>query len=290
MARTLSDHRLGLILVVVSTLSWSTAGLFTRAITEDLFTTLVWRGVFGTCGLLAVLFWRDGIKGLRDFARLGRAGWAYAAISGLGMYAYVGALRMSSIAHVSIIYAAVPFMTAGLAWAMMGTRPTRDAVIASLAAFAGAVVMVGLGGDGNALGDALAVVMTLGMALMMVIARKHPDIPTLPAGITSAVFSVAIALPFAGGIPAPDQLGLLAAFGLFNSTLGFALFLMGSAKIAPIETALLGALEAPIAPVWVWLAFGETPTLPTLAGGVIVLVAVFWHILRQSRTGARRAP
>lgn len=281
MARTLNDHRLGLILIAVSTLSWSTAGLFTRAITEDLFTTLVWRGVFGTAGLLAVLLWRDGVKGLRDFARLGRAGWAYAAISGLGMYAYIGALRMSSIAHVSIIYASVPFMTAGLAWVMMGARPKRDAVIASSVAFAGAVLMVGLGGDGNLVGDTLAVVMTLGMALMMVIARKHPDIPTLPAGITSAVFSVAIALPFAGAMPGPDQLWLLAGFGIFNSTLGFALFLMGSAKIAPIQTALLGALEAPIAPVWVWLVFGETPSLATVLGGLVVMVAVFWHIGRQ---------
>ncbi|MCW1918701.1 DMT family transporter [Rhodobacter sp. KR11] len=281
MANTLSDHRLGLILIAVSTLSWSTAGLFTRAITEDLFTTLVWRGVFGTAGLLAVLLWRDGVKGLRDFGRLGRAGWAYAAISGLGMYAYIGALRMSSIAHVSIIYASVPFMTAGLAWVMMGARPTRDAVIASSVAFAGAVLMVGLGGDGNLVGDTLAVVMTLGMALMMVIARKHPDIPTLPAGITSAVFSVAFALPFAGAMPGPDQLWLLAGFGIFNSTLGFALFLMGSAKIPPIQTALLGALEAPIAPVWVWLVFGETPGLATILGGLVVMVAVFWHIGRQ---------
>ncbi|NBZ88324.1 DMT family transporter [Stagnihabitans tardus] len=287
MARALSDQGLGLVLVAVSTLAWSTAGLFTRAISEDLFTTLVWRGLFGTAGLLAVLLWRDGVKGLRDFGRLGRAGWAYAAISGLGMYAYIGALRMSSIAHVSIIYAAVPFMTAGLAWVMMGTRPTRDAVIASTVAFLGAVLMVGLGGDGNLLGDGLAVVMTLGMALMMVIARKHPEIPTLPAGITSAVFSVLIALPFAGAMPAGDQLWLLAGFGLINSTLGFALFLMGSARIAPIQTALLGALEAPIAPVWVWLVYGETPTLPTVIGGTVVMVAVLGHILRQYRQNAK---
>lgn len=282
-----AEHRTGLILVAISTLSWSTAGLFTRAITEDLVTTLVWRGLFGTLGLLAVLIWRDGLQGLRDFGRMGRAGWTYAAISGLGMYAYIGSLRMTSIAHVSIIYAAVPFLTAGLAWAMMGLRPSRDAVLASGAAFLGAVLMVGLGGDGTLEGDALAVVMTIGMALMVVIARRHPQIPTLPAGITSAVVSVLFALPFAQGtVPPPDQLALLAGFGLANSTLGFALFLMGSAKIPPIETALLGALEAPIAPIWVWLVFAETPTLPTILGGAIVMIAVFWHILRQYRAPA----
>jgi drug/metabolite transporter (DMT)-like permease len=144
--------------------------------------------------------------------------------------------------------------------------------------------MVGLGGDGNLVGDFLALMMTLSMALMMVIARKHPTIPTLPAGTASSILGVLICLPFAApGVPSGDQLLLLAGFGLVNSSLGFALFLMGSAKIPPIETALLGAMEASLAPLWVWMVFAETPTPPTLIGASIVLFAVLWHILRQYR-------
>ena len=279
-----ADHKTGLILILVSTLAWSTAGLFTRAISVDVYTVLVWRGLFGSLGLLAVLIAMQGGAGLKSFTRLGKAGWLYAAISGLGMICYITSLRLTSVAHVAIIYAVVPFLTAGLAWAMLKERPTQDAVIASAVAFLGAVVMVGLGHDGTIGGDLLALIMTLGMALMVVIARKHPQIPTLPAGITSAVVSVLICLPLVGTVtPAPDQLWLLAGFGLINSTLGFALFLMGSTKIPPIETALLGALDAPLAPVWVWLVFAETPTVPTLVGGAIVMAAVFWHIARAYR-------
>ena len=278
----MQSHRLGLILVGVSTLAWSTAGLFTRAITEDLITVIVWRGLFGSLGLLAVLLVLQGPGGLRGFLRLGAAGWLYAVISGVGMLAYIASLRMTSIAHVAIIYAVVPFMTAGLAWAMLHDRPSRDSVVASLLAFGGAVIMVGWGSDGNLAGDALALVMTLGMALMVVIARKHPEIPTLPAGITSAGLSVILCLPFGANLsPATDQVLLMAGFGLVNSTIGFALFLLGSTLIKPIETALIGALEAPIAPLWVWLMFGETPGTATLIGATVVFVAVFWHITRQ---------
>ena len=280
----MQSHRLGLILVGVSTLAWSTAGLFTRAITEDLITVIIWRGLFGSLGLLAVLLVLQGHGGLRGFLRLGAAGWLYAVISGVGMLAYIASLRMTSIAHVAIIYAVVPFMTAGLAWAMLHERPSRDSVVASLLAFGGAVIMVGWGSDGNLAGDALALVMTLGMALMVVIARKHPEIPTLPAGITSAGLSVILCLPFGADLsPATDQLLLMAGFGLVNSTIGFALFLLGSTLIKPIETALIGALEAPIAPLWVWLMFGETPGTATLIGATVVFVAVFWHITRQYR-------
>jgi drug/metabolite transporter (DMT)-like permease len=278
------DHRTGLILVFTSTLAWSTAGLFTRAITQDVFTVLVWRGLFGTLGLLTVLALREGGAGFRSFLTMGRAGWSYALISGAGMLCYITSLRLTSVAHVAIIYATVPFMTAGLGWLMMRERPSRDAIIASSVAFGGAVVMVGLGGDGTVVGDVLALLMTVGMALMMVIARKHPEIPTLPAGTASSIMGILICLPFAAHtLPAPDQLWLMAGFGLINSSLGFALFLAGSAKIPPIETALLGAMEASLAPVWVWLVFAETPTVPTLIGAAVVLAAVTWHIARSYR-------
>ncbi len=286
-----SEHRLGLILVAISTLAWSTAGLFTRAITEDLFSVLVWRGLLGSLGMLGILIALQGPKGLKGFLHLGKAGWLYALISGAGMLAYITSLRLTSIAHVAVIYAVVPFMTTALAWAMLHERPNRDAVIASLAAFAGAVVMVGWGHDGTLTGDALAFLMTIGMALMVVIARRHPEIPTLPAGITSAMLTVVCCLPFAQNLsPAPDQLLLLAGFGLVNSTLGFALFLLGSTRIAPIETALIGALEAPIAPLWVWLIFNETPSPATIVGATIVFAAVIWHITRQYRRSTPAIP
>jgi len=278
------EHRMGLIMIAISTLAWSTAGLFTRALHQDLLTVIVWRGIFGALGLLIVLLALQGPQGLRDFARLGWWGWFYALLSGVGMLCYIAALRETSIAHVAIIYAVVPFLTAGLSWAILAERPTRDSVIASVVAFLGAVLMVGLSRDGTPLGDLLALIMTFGMALMVVIARRHPEIPTMPAGIASGALSVLICLPFVSTtIPAPDQLLLLAGFGIINSTLGFALFLIGSTRIPPIQTALLGAMGASNAPLWVWLFFRETPGLATLAGGMVVFVAVFWHIARQSR-------
>ncbi len=282
----INQHRFGLILVALATLAWSTSGLFARAITQDLITTLIWRGVFAGAGMLVVLVVMQGPAGLRDFARLGRVGWLYATISGIGILTYISALQMTSIAHVAIIYATVPFITAALAWAILGSRPGPGAAFASLLAFGGAVIMVGLGGEGTLLGDGMALIMSLAMGLLTVIARRNPAMPVLPAGITSVGLSLLFCLPFATPtLPPPDQLWFLAGFGLINSTLGFTLFVTGSKRIAPIETALLGALEAPITPLWVWLAFAETPTTATLIGGIVVFAAVFWHIVHAARSG-----
>lgn len=279
-----NSHRVGVLLVIASTLAWSTSGLFTRLIALDTATMLVWRGLFGAAGLVVAGLLLEGRGSLSDWRRLGAGGWLYATVSGIGMLCFIGALRMTTVAHVAIIYAVVPFIAAGLAWLLLRDPPTRPALVASAVALAGAVVMVGLGRDGTLAGDALALAMTLAMGLMIVLARLWPAIPTLPAAALSSLLSAVASLPFAT-LTWPDagQIALLAGFGLVNSSLGLGLFLLGSRRIAPIETALIGALDAPLAPLWVWLFFSETPSEATLAGAALVLAAVFGHILLQGR-------
>jgi drug/metabolite transporter (DMT)-like permease len=283
-AAMVGDRRLGLAMVFASTLAWSTAGLFIRAADTDLATIIFWRGTFGVLGMAVVLLAFQGWAGLASFARLGRAGWAYVLVSVLTLPAYLASLHLTSIAHVAIIYATVPLMTACLAWVVLREAAPRSALIAALIALGGAVIMVGLSDDGTVAGDALALAMTFGMAVLVVLARRNPEIPALAAGLVATLITVLAVAPWvATTLPDTDTVVILAIFGLSNSLLGFALFILGSRRIPAVETALIGALEAPIAPVWVWLTFGETPGPATLLGGVIVFAAVFWHILRSAR-------
>ena len=283
-AAVVTNRRIGLAMVFASTLAWSTAGLFIRAADTDLATIIFWRGVFGVLGMAVVLLAFQGWAGLGSFRRLGKAGWAYVLVSVLTLPAYLASLHLTSIANVAIIYATVPLMTACLAWLVLREAAPRSALIAATIALAGAVIMVGLSEDGTPLGDALALAMTFGMAVLVVLARRNPEIPALAAGLLATLFTVLAVAPWvATTLPATDTVLILAVFGLSNSLLGFALFIVGSRRIPAVETALIGALEAPIAPVWVWLMFDETPGPATLVGGAIVFSAVFWHILRSAR-------
>lgn len=276
-----TDRRTGLLLLFGATLAWSTAGLFARAIPLDTPTVILWRGWAGALGLL-VLLW--AMKGLADFGRLGPAGWAYALCSGIGMLLFVGALKATSIAHVAIIYATLPFVAAGFGWIFLRETPGPVALVAAVLAMAGSMIMMGLGGDGALAGDLMALGMVLSMAAIILLARARPDLPALAAGIVSAIWAPALCLPFASlsGLTV-ETLGLMAAFGLINSTLGFALFVFGARRVTPVETALIGALEVPITPLWVWLVFDETPSGATLTGGALVLLAVVGHILLTAR-------
>lgn len=287
----LSDQRLGVLYVTGSAVAWSTAGLFTRFLPLDAPSLLMWRGLFGALGLLALLILREGVAGLAGFARLGGPGWLYAGVSGAGMLCFITALTLTSVAHVAVIYAAAPFLAAGLGWWLLRERPGGRGIVAAGLALLGAAIMVGLSAEGGLTGDLLALGMTLAMALMMVIARRWPGIPTLPAAALSAALSALVMLPLAGhALPPPGQMALLAGFGIVNSALGLGLFLAGSSRLPPVQTALIGALDTPLAPLWVWLVFAEAPGPATLIGGGIVMAAVIWHTLCAARPAAAPPP
>ncbi len=279
-------YRLGLASVTLSAVAWSLAGLFTRLLTLDSWTMLAWRGFFGGLGLLVVIVATERRRAVRAF-RLGWPGWLFVLLSAMGMICFITSLRHTTVAHVAVIYATIPFVAAGLGWALLGERPTQRALAASIAALAGVGLMVGVSLDGGWSGDALAFGMTLCMALVMVITRRYPTIPTMPAACLSAILCGLVCWPL--GHPwavSGSDLPILAMFGIVNSAVGLGLFTLGAKHLPAIETALIGSLDAPLAPLWVWLAFGETPSAATILGGGIVFAAVTIHMVYGRRTAA----
>jgi hypothetical protein len=84
-----SQYRLGLVLVTVSAIAWSTAGYFTRLVPLDNWTLLFWRGVFAASGLLLYMSATQGKAMWRQFASLGKSGWIFALLSGGAMICYI---------------------------------------------------------------------------------------------------------------------------------------------------------------------------------------------------------
>lgn len=280
------EYRLGIVLVAASAVAWSTAGLFSRLIPLDSWTMLAWRGVFGALGIAAIVIATGRSGAWSGFRTLGWPGWLFALVSAVGMIFFITSLRHTTVAHVAVIYATGPFIAAGLGWLAMLEKPSAGAICASLAVLAGVALMVGFGREGGVFGDLLAFGMTLSMAVMMVIARRFRDIPVMPAACLSALLSGLACWPLGEPLAVSGhELLLLGFFGLVNSAVGLALFTLGARLLPAIETALIGSLDAPLAPLWVWLAFDETPHANTMAGGLIVFVAVVAHMAAGASKG-----
>jgi drug/metabolite transporter (DMT)-like permease len=280
----------GAVIVALAAVAFSTAGLFTRLITVDVWTMLFWRGLFGGLLVLAFILWRERSGTGRAFAGIGRAGLVVAACSTIATICFIAALRATTVADVTLVYATAPFLAAALSWMRSGERPAMMTLAASVLALIGVGVLTGgaLSGGvlsgGSAEGDLLALVMTALMALMMVVIRENRHVSMLPASCLSAFACAVLVLPLAqGAVVDAKTLGLLGLFGSTQFGLGLLLLTIGSRLVSAPRASLLANLELPFAPLWVWLAFGETPAPATMLGGGIVCAAVLLDLLATNR-------
>lgn len=286
-----SSYRLGLLMVTLGTVCFSAAGYFTRLIALDTWTMLFWRSALGALTILVFIAVQRRGRVVSAFASLGGAGWLFSVTASLCMLSFLAALRLTTVAHVGIIYATLPFVAALMGWMVLRERAGGATLLASAVAFAGVLLTVLAGlGEGDPWGDLLAVAMTLLTAIAIVIARRHRSIPMVPAACLGAALAALIALPLAtfGPVGWRDMLEL-ALFGASNLGVGMILASVGCTLIPAVETGLLCSLETPLAPLWVWLAFGETPLATTMAGGALVMAAVAAHVTIAARRPAAQS-
>ncbi|MGL3607194.1 DMT family transporter [Rhizobium sp. G187] len=287
---SLSPYFRGLAAVTVATVALSTAGLMTRLVSIDAPTLLFLRGTIAGSFLFVCLFAVTRGRVGADFARLGRAGLLICATSAVCAVLFIGALYTTSVAHVAIIFATCPFVAAGLGRLLLGEKPTRSALVASGVAMGGVLLMIGSGEEGSLFGDALAFAMTVMVAFWTVLLRRFPDKPALPCTVVSCLLSALIALPFASPLVASmHDLLVVLGFGVLVFSVGFLLLTIGARDVPPVEAALIGALDAPLAPLWVLIFLGDQPSGSTVIGGTIVLVAVCLHILSAHRMATTSA-
>ena len=283
--KSLSEHMAGVVLVVVSAVVFSTAGLFSKGVTAGSWEIIFWRSIFAAAFTLIYVLWR-GTFG-PEFVRMSKSGWAVAAVGASGTAAFIPAFKLTSIANVSLIYAASPLFAALIAWLWVRDALTLRIFLACAATFAGvAIIMSGTSGKTSLSGDLLALWMSLAMALLMVIYRVYPKTPAAGPMAISSLLLVPPALVFGAPLAiAGREIAITGAFGLMFAVASVTLA-EGARRLAASEAALLSSLEIALAPVFAWLVFGEVPVFATVAGGLLIVAAV---ISTQTGSGVKKA-
>jgi drug/metabolite transporter (DMT)-like permease len=144
---------------------------------------------------------------------------------------------------------------------------------------------------GHGVGNIAAILSAMGFATFAVALRWRQLDDMLPAVFLSGVMAigaagaVCLSLGYAFAIPAGDILIAL-AMGVLQLGLGLTLFTFGAKSMPAAELALLSMTEVLLGPFWVWLFLGETASVYTLAGGLVLLAALAGNAL----SGIRRRP
>lgn len=286
-----NSRQQGVALVLLASLLWSFAGLLMRLLHLDVWTIQLWRGLSTLVMLTAILLWTHGTGLLAEIRSLGKIDFLCAALGTIAMYSFVSAVAYTTVADVLVVYATLPFFAAIFGWLILREKVGARTMAGAILALIGVAIMVsGSVGEGRLLGDLLALSMTVGFGLQIVVLRRNPTRSVTMINAMSVILGSVISLFFAPlVIPTAYELTILTSLGMLTIGLGMLLFTMGARLIPSAEAGLLGLLEVVLAPLWVWLAFSEDPGKPALIGGALVLAAVIWQILGELTAKANPA-
>ncbi len=283
----------GVLLVLMAGVFWSTMGLGIRHIENaNVWQILFYRSFSLATFLFILISFRSNFKPLTTIRKAGFAG----IVGGCGLVmAFAGgiyAIQTTTVANAMFLFASAPFFAALFGWLILRESVRKSTWIAAAVATVGVVIMVVEGiSVGQMAGNASALFSALGFAVFTIAVRWGKLGDMLPAVFLAGMLAMVVSgivCTFSGysfTLSANDATISL-SMGVFQVGAGLAIYTIGSKVVPAVELALLSMTEVLLGPFWVWLFLGETASIYTLLGGVILLLAIAGNAF----TGLRRKP
>ena len=254
-------------------------------------TVLAVRGLL--TGLAVLLIWQvDRIRNPRGQKLI--AGWTgllIVAIFSMAATTFVFAVFNTSAANVVFILAFNPMFAAILSWWLIGERPPLATVLAIPATLFGVLLIIGAGFEtGNWTGDLSALATAFLIALALTLSRRSRTDMRYTAALGGLLPAI-IALPFVAGegLHSEAIIWLILNGGVLIPVAMICLAIGPMFVPAPVVS-MAFLIETVLAPVWVWLIFGERPVDLAMAGGGVVIATLVAHSVAELRRvrGQRR--
>ncbi|MEX2202026.1 MAG: DMT family transporter [Dongiaceae bacterium] len=287
-ALPVENRRLGLILVVLAALAWSSGGLLLRSVETDPWTTIFWRSLFAAMTLFLFILFRDRSNTLRLFLTMGWSGIVLAVCFATASTSFVIAVQYTSVANVLLLQSLAPFIAGIMGLIFMRERVEMRTWIAMAFAIGGVAIMVSNSfGTASFIGTLFSMLIALGFAGATVVLRYNRSVRMTPAACLATLLAGSFALIMGAdpGSASMPEIGYLALLGIGQLALGMILYTTGARLIPAAESALLANIEVVLGGFWVWLVFAEDPGIRTLIGGGVILASLIGHSLVDLRRG-----
>ena len=284
-----STHAKGLILTAIGGLTLTVDIPLIKLADGEAWSILMLRSA--TTFIAGVVIWTVWRMLSRNAPPLvpGRAGVAVAVLYALASVTFIVAVYNTSTANLVFILAFNTMFAALLSWLFLKERPRNVTLVAMMVMLVGVLIIVGDGiGAGNFFGDMMALASAFLIASAITISRSTGK----DMGFTPLV---SVVLPFAVALAMVGQTGYRVDapwWIIFNGAvimpISFFCLATGPKYLSAPEVAMFYLLETVLAPIWVWLIFAEAPSAQSLAGGLILIVALVAHSSWQLHEGRKR--
>lgn len=267
--KNLSEHQKGILYVFTAALLWSSGGLFIKLISFNAMQLSFFR-----CLIAAITFALIFRKRTLIFNKLSIIN---SVIYAIVLITFVIATKTTTAANAIFLQATAPIYVLIFEPLFNKSRYERINIITVGVCILGMILFfVGKLDPGHLEGNLVALISGVTFAALF-LGMKNNDQQYQQSSIFWGNILVAlICIPFLSsleGISFSDA-WMVSFLGIFQIALAYAFFASGLKRIYAVEASIISMIEPVLNPVWVFIGYGETPSLTAIIGGLIILAAI----------------
>ena len=279
----------GPLLVFLGAVSLSFGGLIVKSFEgATLWQILFWRSVFFSITIFAFLLITYKKKIFNSFYLSGLPGFIAGVILSFGFCGYVIAMYSTTVANTNFIISLQILFLAVFGYFFLREKISSITLLSIILALVGVVIMVGNSlSPGELVGNLAAFTMPITFAVLIIVVRKYPSIDMVPAQFVAGICCCLIGYFVSTKVMISYHdifLGFLAGF--FQIGFGFIFITIGARTTPSAVVGIIMLTESVLGPLWAFLFVSERPSIFSLIGGVIILLAVliqFYTLLKKGK-------
>jgi len=274
------QHRKGLIYISITAFLWSTSGFFIKYLTISAFQISLYRSAIAAITVYLICLLR-GKKLKFEFDKISNlAAIFYAGI----LIMFVIATKMTTAANAIFLQFTAPIYLVVLEPVFLKTKFEPKNVITIIICIGGMILFFfGKLEIGSIYGNLVAIGSGICFAMFSLLLKykrvRHKSENTLNYVITGNALVAAIAsiIIFPNFAITMNEGLILIYMGAVQIGISYMIFNEGIKYVSATESMIIATLEAIFNPIWVFIGIGETPSVYSILGGVIIFGAILWR-------------
>jgi len=277
--KNLTDQQKGSLLAFTAVMFITPDSLFIRLSNIETWGLLFYRGAIPFITVFIALLIVYKANFFKLLFSMGRPGIFYAVTFSITNITFLISIQNTNVANTLIMIAMAPMISAVLGAFFLKENPDKKTWITIFVTFLAAIYIfydsIQLG---NFFGDIFGLITATGLAIGAVVVRSAKDRNLVPSAAVGKLLVAIFAIFFVENFELVEtDIYIVPLMCILCVAIPFVLVTIAPRFITAAEVNLFFLLETIIGPVWVWLIIKEQPSLETVQGGLVIIIAIAIH-------------
>ena len=267
--KNLTEYQKGILFVFIAGLLWSTGGLLIKLISLNAMQLAFFR-----CTIAAITF---GILFRKKILLVNKLTFLNSVFYAIILITFVIATKMTTAANAIFLQSTAPIYVLIFEPIFNKTKYEKINVITVAICMIGMLLFfVGRLEPGHLEGNIIALISGLAFASFFLGMKKIDPMFQNSSIFYGNVLVAIISIPFLFSLETlnTEDFLMVAFLGVFQIAFAYAFFSAGLRRIYAVEASIISMIEPVLNPVWVFIGYGEVPSVTGIIGGIIILASI----------------